>query len=210
MSVMKKILISLSLLIITSSAVGAVKVNKEWVNDEVKGSKQYGHIAVYAAAAVSMRRQGIEAGIARYLREQGIDAFPSYILPNLSGNKLVLEEVFTSLSNEEVDAVLSIYVVSVGGGAESEKYVRPNWGMDMSSGWAHPFVDVYTISSGSYTYASKTQQFVLETRLVDFASREPVWLMFTTTKDPEFRNTNKEFIELLSKKLKQTNMLIIK
>lgn len=210
MNLMKKIVIVLSLLLVASALSAKVKIKEEWTDENAKGNKQYGHIAVYVAASVSMRRQGFEASIARHLRTKGIDAFPSYILPNLSGTKLDLEEVITSMTNEEVDALLTIYVVSVGGGQESEKYVRPNWGLDLYSGWAHPYANYYTISSGSYEYTSKQQQFYLETRLVDFASREPVWLMFTKTTDPEYRNTNKEFIDLLTKKLKHTNMLVIK
>lgn len=209
MNVMKKILIGLSLLLLATTLAAKVKVKEEWTDETVKGSKKYGHVAVYVAASVSMRRQGFEAALARHLREQGIDAFPSYILPNLSGKTLDLDEVITSLENEGVDAMITVYVVSVGGGQESEKYVRPNWGLDLHSGWAHPYANYYTISSGSYEYTSKQQQFYLESRLVDFASREPVWLMFTKTTDPEFRNTSKEFVNILTRKLKQTKMLKI-
>lgn len=209
MNVMKKIVLSLGLLLLTTALSASVKVKEEWLDENAKGNKKYGHIAVYVAASVSMRRQGFESAIARHLRKQGIDAFPSFILPNLSGKNLELDEVITSMENEKVDALITIYVVSVGGGQTSEKYVRPSWGLDLYSNWAHPYADYYTISSGSYEYTSEQQQFYLETRLVDFASRKPVWLMFTKTTDPEYRNTNKEFIDLLTKKLKHTNMLVI-
>ncbi|MCF6224954.1 MAG: hypothetical protein L3J22_01445 [Xanthomonadales bacterium] len=208
MNITRKIVLTLSLLLLASSLAAKVKIEKEWTDENAK-DKKYGHIAVYVAASVSMRREGFESAIARYLRTQGIDAFPSYILPNLSGKKLELDEVITSMANEEVDALITIYVVSVGGGQESEKWVRPNWGLDLYSGWVHPYSNVYTVSSGAYEYTSKQQQFYLESRLVDFSTRKPVWLMFTKTTDPEYRNTNKEFVHLLSKKLKQTNMLII-
>jgi len=198
------------LLLVVGVAIANVKVKQEWSDEDFAGHEKFDKIAVYVAASVSMRRQGFESSIARHLRSKGINAFPSYILPNLSGRKLDLEKVLTAFDNEGVDAVLTIYVTSVGGGKEMEKYVRPSWGLDISNDWAHPYADVYTISSGSYDYTATQQQFYLETRLVDFSSRKPVWLMFTKTTDPEYRNTNKEFIKLLTKKLKHTDFIQIK
>ncbi len=210
MKILRTASIVLSLLLITGVAFAKVKLKEEWIDPDIDGLKKFDKIAVYVAASVSMRRQGFETAIARHLRTQGLNTFPSYILPNLSGRKLDLEKVITAFGNEGIDAVLTIYVTSVGGGKEMQKYVRPAWGLDVSSNWIHPYADVYTISSGAYDYTATQQQFYLETRLVDFSLRKPVWLMFTETTDPEYRNTNKEFIDLLTKKLKHTGLIQIK
>lgn len=210
MKILRLFSIALSLLLVASIAIAKVKVKEEWTDEAFAGHEKFDKVAVYIAASVSMRRQGFESAVARHLRTKGINAFPSYILPNLSGRKLDLEQVVTAFENEGVDAVLTVYVTSVGGGKEMEKYVRPAWGLDISNDWVHPYADVYTISSGAYDYTATQQQFFLETRLVDFSTRKPVWLMFTKTTDPEYRNTNKEFIDLLTKKLKHTKFLQIK
>lgn len=206
---MKKLLtnlVALSLVLVFLTACGTTKVVDTWQSDTIEPETPE-KVAVLVAWPDDLQRLVIERDTVAMLRKKGANAVESSELPGMRGN-LTRETVEIALRNANVDAVIIVFIIGGGQGAEYERadYWVQNVGTGVG-GWYSPyFYDVYTVREGP-GWQEKTTELMLETIYVDVRRIERVWSMVTQSDDLEYQDVAGKLTDRIISQMKRAGQI---
>ena len=200
----------LIIVLLLSACNRSTKVVSEWDagRDSIESRER---IAVVAMMPEALQRLTVEQEIVSELRSSGRNALVSSDIPGLTG-QLSRDIAEPALKAASVDAIIVIFITSVGKGERLERadYYAVNVGSRFYAGgygyFTPHYTSVYTVVEGAGLYDQENIVYV-ETSYFDIVEDRAKWSMITRSKDLDHNDTAKSVAKKIVSKMRSTGTL---